>query len=1702
MATLTVNFTKPNTIKKSYDLKKYDTVKIVTDGNSDFINGIDSAKASGNTLTIKAMGKTITFKNINSDIRITAFGLGAEYYNESFETFYFAPEFGNTEKTWLAKTSSTSVTGTAFGETINLSGEGVYVPTAKNLKKNIGVAINAGKGDDKIYGTKYNDTITGGKGENTVYLSSSDFGNDIIKLTKGETLDIQLNGASLSDSMPYSVGKNKNDLLVTAVEGTLTLKNYYTKDTGATVNINGHDLSKEALLGEVNATNHFEIEGKKVNAKYTGTALADEINASGLTKATGKNNKGVTINSGLGYDIITGSDFNDKITGGKGTNIINVYTTKNFGDDEVVLTKGENLKIQLDDFEYSELEDKNVYQYVKVEFLKNDLKISVYSSPFSYEGGLPKYDEDKKTGTITVKNYTKKDVLTSSGSFIITDKNGDCEYNIREDYRDVYLTDAKHSKYNASWIMEQVNAEDLKLYKKGQEITTSTNGFEKVKGATVNLNSCPEDTNNHFVGSIYADKVKGGNGSDWVDSSLGNDTYTLGAGENYINYRDKYSNDTIYLTKGEKLILDFVHNTNAPTYSQGTGKNKNDLIITTDDGTVTLKNYYGKDLGADVVINYLKDGWNTVNLKEDSIFTFNENDIKKGALTTSALSDKISINLEEPIKTVKGVDYGVTINSGSGNDDITGSDYNDTIKAGKGNDTINAGKGNNLIYLYKGDGVDTIENGGGEDTLVFAKNTKLNLAQQNKDDLVISYGDSDKVTLKDFYTLGNSVKYIKIGNTKTDILTLAPECAVIDYVEDNVHYYLGTENDDEITPNDDYNAEVYGFGGSDTVTLNNQLADVYLGKGSDTVVINGSGGSATIHFVEGDGENTLRYTEEGKSKDVFLDFDGNDIKGTKNENNLVVKYGENYSDSLIIEDYYEKSLNRIWIDGESTVNINTLPVYVEGTEGNDTLSNDTKNQTYIYAGKGSDIINATNNVNTSIFLSESDGSKTVNWTRRNYDLKIYFDETSLYNNSKLIKNGNNLEIQYSSNATDKVIFTDFFTKSESDQTTYTQNIKLFFGKQSDEGYKTGTLYSFLTDFGYDTLYGYTITGEGTITGTNFSDRIIGSDSSDTIITGTGQDKIFVNKGIDTVNIDGKGRKDIYFNTDDGDLTVNFNAAKDDINNIIALHIEGITSVSENNLKFYHSYNDLLIKNPNSNGGYDTITVKDYYTNENIPTGDKFKVYYDGDVDYTTLSAFIMKRGLTVDGTDGIDNITVQQGHNAIYAGKGDDNKTIQAGGNNGLNNIYISKGDGNDTVIFDTTGSGNRIWTKFYFDAGTTFDFEKSGNDLLINHTTDDLKETLTIKDMDYDCANYRQIYVGGEEFELGGVLSNLLNNSKYGIVINGSGVGVNKFKNKFYGTDEADTITVGYGGDSVVDLKKGDDTIIFSGNGSNVATGNDKLYSHNGDGNDTMRFNNDSFSSALNLYFDEDASITTAKDGDNLLIKRNYTDTNSVVQTETLTLEHYLSKQYNENLWINIGSGSSVIKTYINYPDNVGISGSNIGYIIGNNGDNTYTIQNTTQSYVNGMAGNDTYDVYMNNTANTYIEDSAGSDILNIKNKAHSELHIAFNIAKGGSSIIEDSLMILDDTNFDKWQSNINDETIKGIKIGGTDITAIETIKAKDNYYLSSTQLDTLKSSVATWLSTANDGAGYTDLNAAFTSAEKETLIAYIGTQTQWQQN
>ena len=150
--------------------------------------------------------------------------------------------------------------------------------------------IVVGKGNDEIYSECGNDTITGGLGKNTIYYGfGSDSGNDVINLTKGENLVLDIAGADIED-LRFEYSKNKKDLIIYLEKDSegnfvesITLKNFASKDvtnnatkktedTSSVIlkaGLAGIDLRKDLYLTEDNTINVFK--------NYTGTWLDEEI---------------------------------------------------------------------------------------------------------------------------------------------------------------------------------------------------------------------------------------------------------------------------------------------------------------------------------------------------------------------------------------------------------------------------------------------------------------------------------------------------------------------------------------------------------------------------------------------------------------------------------------------------------------------------------------------------------------------------------------------------------------------------------------------------------------------------------------------------------------------------------------------------------------------------------------------------------------------------------------------------------------------------------------------------------------------------------------------------------------------------------------------------------------------------------------------------------------------------------------------------------------------------------------------------------------------------------------------------------------------------------------------------------------------------------------------------------------------------------
>ena len=200
----------------------------------------------------------------------------------------------------------------------------------------------------------------------------------------------------------------------------------------------------------------------------------------------------------------------------------------------------------------------------------------------------------------------------------------------------------------------------------------------------------------------------------------------------------KVKNGVAYF-EGEAFTISNIDKVKIIDLSRYTGytysRSDNDLIISHYGTCITIKDYFGANGTVASTVKTLriydngqKKGYKDYNLTTSGLLNHIESgvesfDIKKGVITGTAFADTISAqNFNTP--TGKNKDTGVTIKTGLGNDNVTGSSYKDTfnitgsgektinIKATDGDDTIKGinTKGASLVLNLSNTVLDTVTN--------------------------------------------------------------------------------------------------------------------------------------------------------------------------------------------------------------------------------------------------------------------------------------------------------------------------------------------------------------------------------------------------------------------------------------------------------------------------------------------------------------------------------------------------------------------------------------------------------------------------------------------------------------------------------------------------------------------------------------------------------------------------------------------------------------------------------------------------------------------------------------------------------------------------------------------------------------------------------------------------------------------------------
>ena len=1663
----------------------------------------------------------------------------------------------------FARDRKGKITGSAFSDTISGT--------------DMADKIYGYGGNDEITGGLENDTITGGAGKNAInytFDAEKSHGNDVINLTKGENLVLDIAGADLED-LRFEYSSNKKDLIIykEKVDGeyveSITLKNFASKDvtnnsnakkgiedtSSVELKINGETYDLRNAIYDVDGDSEkdyfYQIKTEK---NYTGSWLNEEIDAT--SAPAGKNNKGVTIKGLGGDDKITGSLYNDTITGGAGENTI-LYS-KGSGNDVINLTKGENFTLKLTDIDS--------INELKFDFVKNDLRI--YTD-------LGKYNDEDKTNDeyITIKNFVAKDVTNNGNakkgiedeSSVMLEINGETYdlrnaiYDINGDSEKEYLYQRDTEKnYTGSWLNEDISAKGYDRYTDKKKKIVDEDVTKK--GLTLN----GKDGDDLITGSNYSDTIKGGNGDDTIKGGTGNDKLYGEAGKNTFVFSnsEKDSHDTIYSGKGEDTINFAYSKEEVDNFSLADlkfeqvmkkGVGTKDLEISYgDNNTIIVKDYYAIDKKGNITGINAKTSLKNITVHEG---TFNLEEILFG-------ENNLILGTKDNDTDINGTENNDLIITGAGNDIVQTSEGDDEVYLGAGNDEIFSYAGNNKIYA--GSGVDTIygDTNSGNDTVygqdgddyIYYETTLSEVfldGGEGRDTIRINYGTAigglgeDEIRVPAFtgnatiygdLTLDDDAEQVKgdtdriYGSDEANIIYGGGGDDIINGSGGADIIYGGAGGDNIETGTKDGGieetdvTEVYGNEGSDTITLQGYKNIVSGGVGNDSITGYNTGEDIFV-YQKGDGTDYIEGGDVAGKTDAIKFTDDttlSDLKVSLDGDNLIIQYSNSADDKIIITNYLkegafnspidkiifadgtEKAIKTdlnltIYIDGETTYTDNVLSNIIVGSDTTGCtiyggLGNDT-----IVSGKANDIIYGGEGANTYVF--NANGGTDVVYSSSGFDT-IKIDGVPLGSMTATV-NGNDVEITNSVYPEDKVIVKDYL------------NTLVDITIKDNSGFTTSLLEK-LEDAGI-------IVGDGEIDGTDEVNRILGGDNDDIINGKQGNDILNGGKGSDTY---------IFADFDGADIVSNGTDGKADTLKF--------TSSTKEELTYAISDNDLVISH---NDGADSVTVKDYFAAGNTvtdlidSTGETFKI--------ADVNKYVLAESDTVTGTRLNDVITLTTGNHTVNGGSGNDIITTGEGadiiegdvgydvinmGTGGVTFVFRN-GDGHDTIYmneFDTTEDKLQFADSEYYD----IKYELNGDDMILWHDKDvngNYNSSVTIKDWTkyYDPETDKtpvlnSIYnANGYTYSQQNILyqfrNEIENYSEPKETVTGT-----KFKDIIHTDDITETIYAGFGDDTIngrtgdsgedkVYGEAGDDSIFYENSSNEVlldgGTGHDVIRINYGTaigglGGDQIRVS--SYSSGVTIYGD----LTLTKDaeqtqGDYDLITGSYGGYEGQEQTGGDTIYAGGGDDtvygYGGSDVIYGGAGADTIYGY-GREENKNLNAGVVLEIHGGIGDDVIYAQSETNK-IYGDAGNDTVYAYIDQ--NTTISDTEGDNKLVIENtknttdNLYTNLHIVFNVDKEGN-LDADGIRVLNNENYQTWVSDNDSENIVGVKIveGIDKFGSISTTNAGGTGY-EVTDITALVEAVSGWLT--SDERDYQDVASALASENKDALLEFIATTTTW---
>jgi Ca2+-binding RTX toxin-like protein len=821
--------------------------------------------------------------------------------------------------------------------------------------------VDGGEGDDNLATSGGAESVIGGTGNDTISLNIGD-GGFSVDAGEGDDL-VAIRGGS--GTITGGVG---TDTLLVYGGSEISLKDVVLSDFEV---LHTNRNTVVAMIDQLDAFDTILNDNDPHNAETAVTILVADGGTLDLSDELGTQSAivtasafGNTITTGSGNDFLYGGEGEDALFGGGGDdylssgNIANDTLSGGEGDDNIEDFGG-------DDSLNGGAGNDTIYAVGGTDIIdagEGDDRIVVFFDGGSIEGGSGFDSLSTVSGDMTGVTVSGVELFETGGRAITAD------IDFYESFDTiVYLDDPEYQGFPVSLTVNDGGTLDLadELGPQWANVTASAFGNVITTGSG----------DDQITGGEGDDALFGGGGNDYiVDTGTTNDTISGGDGDDYLqdNGGDDSldggaGNDTITAYGGTDIIDGgdgddeiFATGMTAVTITGGDG---DDLIyLGTTEGVVdggtgqdTLSTSFGfGDLSGVLVdgVETLETGGATVTASSNTFESFDTivylddpdyDDFPVSLVVSDGGSLDLSDELGARSANVTGSEFGNTIVTGAGNDQIYGGEEEDDLSGGAGDDYIidtgNRGVGSENDTLSGGDGDDYLQDNGGDDSLDGGAGN----------DTIYAYGGTDVID----------------GGDGDDVIGLSGSAGAT---------VLGGEGDDRIET-DQTSGSIDGGAGNDTLVITGgaiDLSDVAI-DGVEELVTNGYLVSATMEQLDGfdtitvlddplyddavilatTDDGTLDLSDELGARGVILDLasDGSKLVTTGSGDDQI--YGGAGNDSIYAgggNDYIQDD------DGGTDLHAGgDGDDYIYDAGGDDSIDGGAGNDT-IYAYGGTDVI--------------------------------------------------------------------------------------------------------------------------------------------------------------------------------------------------------------------------------------------------------------------------------------------------------------------------------------------------------------------------------------------------------------------------------------------------------------------------------------------------------------------------------------------------------------------------------------------------------------------------------------------------------------------------------------------------------------------------------------------------------------------------